>query len=375
MMNKIAILTTHRANNFGAILQAFALVTKCKELGSDAEILDWRTPLFEWQYYNPWRQLAKNPLPGIKFAWRYFVHERRSRRLFAEFRSRLPMSPKITSRDALRDIEKRYCSFIVGSDQVWNPEQTACNPRQFDRTYLLDFVKHTRKNAYATSIGKESINPPELIPEYRRALETFDIITMREIAGAQFLSNILGRDIEVVLDPVLLHDAEFWRKYESPLVTPNQNYILIYNVQHYRRESQWMIDEAYRYAYERHYRVIDLFVPSAMSSWTVNSVEAGPAEFVHLIDNAVAVFTNSFHAAAFCVIFAKKLFLHRSDAPTTTNSRFDTLSLTMKLQTKEISVNGAGEKLIFCACNQKQSKYISRAIDKSILLLSKMILQ
>lgn len=371
-MNKVAILTTHSANNFGAVLQAFSLVTKCRELGADAEILDWRTSLFEWQYRNPWRRLSRNPIPGLCYAWRWFVYEKRSRQRFDEFRRLLPMSPKATTKKELENVAGRYDSFIVGSDQVWNPGQTALDPCKFDRTYLLDFVAHGQKNAYAASIGKEAIRPPELVPEFKRAWETFNMITMREAAGADFVSKTIGQKIETVLDPVLLHTADFWREHQSSLVTPKVAYVLVYNVQHYRKESQWMMDMAQRYAKEHGCRVVDVFVPSALSRWTSDSVSAGPAEFIHLIDNADAVFTNSFHASAFSVVFGKKMFLHISNSPGTTNTRFETLSATAEFTMREFVRHSDTEKLFCCECSRLNLENLNKKASNSVVLLKKM---
>ena len=81
---KVAILTTHRANNFGAMLQAYSLVMACRELGADAEILDWRCPFFEWLYHRAWR-IYRNPIPAIKHLLWYLGAERESRKLFDRF--------------------------------------------------------------------------------------------------------------------------------------------------------------------------------------------------------------------------------------------------------------------------------------------------
>ena len=62
-MKKVAILTTHRANNFGAQLQAFSLVSTVRMLGVEAEILDWRTPHFEFTYHK-----------ANHFSWLYIIY-------------------------------------------------------------------------------------------------------------------------------------------------------------------------------------------------------------------------------------------------------------------------------------------------------------
>ena len=43
--NKVGILTFHRANNYGAVLQAYALQTYLETIGVNAEIVDYRLSL------------------------------------------------------------------------------------------------------------------------------------------------------------------------------------------------------------------------------------------------------------------------------------------------------------------------------------------
>ena len=40
-MRKLSIITLHRAENYGSVLQAYALQKKIEELEHDAEILDY----------------------------------------------------------------------------------------------------------------------------------------------------------------------------------------------------------------------------------------------------------------------------------------------------------------------------------------------
>ena len=52
---KIGILTFHRAENFGATLQAYALQTYLSQQGHDVNIIDYRCPAIEMTYdiFNP----------------------------------------------------------------------------------------------------------------------------------------------------------------------------------------------------------------------------------------------------------------------------------------------------------------------------------
>ncbi len=342
-MKRIAILTTHRANNFGAMLQAYSLVTYLREQGAEAEIFDYRTPLFEKQYHTGWR-FGRNPIRTLKYLYWYWHDERNARRKFEEFRKTLPMSRPYPSRRSLLNAEKEYDVFIVGSDQVWKPAQTAPqNPIHFDRTYLLDFVNEKRKYAYADSIGVSTIQPESLIPEYDAAWRAFDGISMREKMGAQFVDGCIGKVIPTVVDPVFLHDCGFWRNIMSRLLLP-ERYVIVYNVQHYRKESLWMVGQAREFAERIGAKVLNILVPSAPGSRMGGcDLSVGPREFLSLIEGAMAVFTNSFHATAFSILFKKQLFLHSADAYGNANTRFDFLRSVAKMGVVQRARNGVDE--------------------------------
>ena len=45
----IGIITIHKINNYGSVLQAYALQQVCKELGYDVEIIDYIFPNIQHQ--------------------------------------------------------------------------------------------------------------------------------------------------------------------------------------------------------------------------------------------------------------------------------------------------------------------------------------
>lgn len=371
-MKRVAILTTHRANNFGAVLQAYSLVMACRELGADAEILDWRCPHYEWQYRKAWR-MHRNPIPALKYLWWYWMRERRARQLFDSFRTKLPMSRPVLGRSDLLKIEHEYDSFIVGSDQVWNPGNSANDPLKFDRTYLLDFVREKPRNAYAASIGSKSIEPASLVQEFRDAWRMYSHITMREHAGAEFVSDVLGRQVETVLDPVLLHDATFWRGIAANSVVRSEGkYVVIYNVHKWRKASQWLVETAHTYAAEHRCQVLDLLVPSVREKRRQESLCAGPAEFLALIDGAEAVFTNSFHASAFSVVFGKMLYLGRVGISSYPNSRFASLMRFANLL-EEKRMEKDGDSIVRVDCSRTDRRLLDVEMKRCLKELSGML--
>ena len=363
---KVALLTTHRANNFGALLQAFSLIRSCQELGAEAAIIDWRSPHYEWQYHSAWR-MARNPLPAIKHLLWYLTAERKSRILFDEFRKALPLSEPIWSRESLKKQVCKYDKFIVGSDQIWNPLNSALKAEKFDRAFLLDFVLGKSKNAYAASIGLAGLRPASLLPEFHKAWATFDRITMREYAGAEYVSRVLGRKVDTVLDPVLLHDKVFWGNELSDMAFPKE-YAFKYNVRGVVALEEFASKICCDYGLE----IVSPLIPSNNSMFRDNDWNMGPREFLAGIHGSKCVITSSFHAAAFSVIFGKKLYLIRRFAAEDPNSRFDTLFSFARLTPEQIEVTKEYE-IVMVDCSKSDYDGILQERNRSMHELEGML--
>lgn len=368
-MKKVAVLTTHRANNFGAVLQAFALVMAIKRIGAEGVVLDWRCPHYEWQYHKAWR-IHRNPIPAFQYLLRYFLKENHARKLFSEFRDQIPMSEPIYKRMDLYKYEDFFDSVIVGSDQVWNPINSAVFPQRFDRTYLLDFIKaKKKKNAYAASIGVNEIEPDELVSEFVSAWRSYNMITMREYAGAKYVEKMIKQPIHTVLDPVLLHDSDFWLKLARPAHEVKKPYVFLYNV----RCSKWLYQQAKNFARNQRTELVEVLVPGLTPvAGGVRRVTMGPREFLNAINETSAVFTNSFHASAFSVIFGKRLYLHRRNTKNNPNTRIDTLFQNTSVSQKQYALEVDNE-IIVCDCASADRNKLKIMRNQSYNYLSSMI--
>lgn len=364
-MVRIGIITTHRANNFGAVLQAYSLVMACRELGADAEIIDWRTPMYEWQYHSAVR-LTRNPFAVLRhFLW-YMRSESRARSMFAEFRKRLPLSKPIKRMADLIQYSEHYDKFIVGSDQVWNPKNSGLSAEQFDRAYLLNFAGGRMRYAYAASIGVDEIDPPKVRDEFVSAWKKFELITMREHAGAEYVSRWLGEKIDSVIDPVLLHDAQWWMGHVT-IAPPAQKFVFEYNV----RMVPELDDYAEAKANELDALLLRPLIPSYSHVSQTGCRAMGPEEFVSSIALAEAVVTSSFHAAAFSVIFGKPLYLILRTNSGDPNSRFSALFRFAGLKPKSVVVGGK-YTIFFIDCGQTKYQDLVKERHRSIGLLKRM---
>lgn len=339
---KIGILTFHRASNYGAVLQAYALSEVVREFEPDTEIIDYYCPEVEMCHY------PKNVFKRQKFlsACIHYYGKCKKYGIFESFRGRkLKLSEKYT-RENIAFASGKYDLFISGSDQVWSKKYSG-----MDTTYLLDFEKDSaKKYSYAASFGFTSF--PEGTKEtYESLLKRFSAVSVREKSAEELMKNECGIDAFMSLDPTLILDREKWRKF-AKLPDRSKKYILIYHVQ----PPVSLINYAKKLSAETGYEIVYLN-SSYTSHRELNHARfSSPEEFVGWFLNAEYVLTNSFHGTAFSVIFHKNLVVElKTKLSTNTRSR-DLLAIcglgarvldpkTMKVSLDPIDWNKVEERL------------------------------
>lgn len=312
--------------------------------------------------------MHRNPFPAIKHLLWFLKDERISRNRFEEFRNRIPKSRMICERASLPGIESEYDVFIVGSDQVWNPRILAINPKQFDRTYLLDFVKCKTKYAYAASMGDNVSLNETFQSEYVEAWKSFAGITMREKEGADFVGALIGKAVETVVDPVLLHDIEYWRKVATRGHCGEKKFALIYNL----RQSRQLMVVAHKVAETQKLETVNLLIPGLVTDRKNMMTSAGPAEMLEYIDSAEYIFTGSFHAVAFSIIYGKKLFVQLVKGGVKSNSRIENL-LSLCNLTGNIVFEDSSTIIKFYDCSLKDPAKLEAATNKANSVLAQMV--
>lgn len=308
---KAGIITILKVNNYGAELQAYATQAALKKLDVDAEIIDYlfykhpkhkktrlSRPLFPMSMK---KRLTEFLYPRImKFRERKSKESQLRKQRFEQFHAlNTSLSRTFTKLDDLYSHCPDYDLYIVGSDQVWNPGiYSSLKP------YFLDFVPDTkRKMAYASSFGVD-ILPEECKSVYYKYLSKFDKIGVREKSGAEIVKN-LGLKAENVLDPTLLLNGDDWNKVCSEYPGLPERYVAVYELtpSPYLREVAKSISEILLCPVVR-------ICKSASSEDTeaINVMDAGPSEFLSILQNAQFVVTNSFHGTAFSVNFNKPFY-------------------------------------------------------------------
>lgn len=303
-MKKIAILTLPLHNNYGGILQNYALQAYLEKLGHKAYTLNYKPQRTKYTtsrlFLSSMKRLLKkimgdkniiflNPqkqLTFLKTAGRYQM------RFIKSYINEIIVEGALSS-----DFDKNndFDIYIVGSDQAWRPRYSP-NLKNF----YLDFVENTnaRKIAYATSFGVDFWEASqEITPFLSNKAKEFDAISVREKSAIDLCDKYLGVNAVQTLDPTMLLDIEDYIKLvkaenEDVKIGKNKVCIYILDIDHDRNS---IIDEVCKIKGLDVHRVgkpVKSGFPS-IESW-INGFEK--ADFI---------ITDSFHGTVFSILFNK----------------------------------------------------------------------
>lgn len=292
---KIGILTFHRAKNYGAVLQAYALQNTLSSMGTKCEIIDYRSSKIEEDYKII--QYKKGIKNFIKSCIRMKKNIDLAKRFDHFLERHMDISEKCDKYN-INTIKDMYNFFITGSDQVFN---STC--AGFDPNYFLEFCDDSKKYSYAASFGDEKLKE-ELKEEYVKRLNGFKYISCREEKGRNNIQSIIKKETFVHIDPVFLLSKEMWKKMLVPI--KYKKYIFVYRV----GEPINLFDFAKNLARETECEIVFLDQYMCRPTDGITNVHvASPEEFLSLIANAEFVVTNSFHGTALSIIFEKNFYV------------------------------------------------------------------
>ena len=318
---RIGIVTLPLHNNYGGILQNYALQQILKRLGHTPVTID----------YIALRPLWKFVLSTCKTIVLYFIPKRR--RPFASYRNKqAPQMQTFTDKHIVRTYPvKKYTaklleayhidSLVVGSDQVWRP----CYNRYLEDMFLAFARKcEIKKIAYSASFG---VNTMEFSKSQRKRctalLRQFDKVAVREDSGVDLCRNYFHVDAEHTLDPTLLLSNEDYEQVCSAVPRRNGKFIACYLLDP-TEEQRLHID---RMAQRLHLAPVYFTADRAAAL----SVE----EWLAMFRDAAYVVTDSFHGTVFSIVFEKPFITIVNS--TRGADRFVSLLRTLGLETRLIS--------------------------------------
>lgn len=305
---KIGIITHYYGNNnYGGVLQAYALCKKLDELGYEAIQISYDMHDGRFAYNG---KIVKASVIIIRYLKRhlfYFPHFlvqlRINKRLkgINDFRKRIPHTKKVYDLKTICGCNG-FDVYVTGSDQVWNPSWV-------DDAFLLKFVTNKKKFSYAASLGV-GILPKEKQGAYANALADYSAISAREACSVDILQQLTDKNVELVLDPTLLLNNNEWSELCEGSC-PEKKYVFCYFLGEHEDQRKLAAEYAKGKGYlllsvpflNGRYRESD----ANFDCIDVNDVTVG--RFINLIEHAGCVFTDSFHASVFSHIFCREFFV------------------------------------------------------------------
>lgn len=330
----IAILTQPICNNYGGILQNYALQTILERRGHTVTTLNY--PVTPGYSGSPLRHFLSNCKRTIhkltghpEVVWIDLATESRKQVELAHLQkkfidkhlhlanptyllnSQTPQNP--LNSEALNHLN--FEAFVVGSDQVWRPRYNTGHLTNL----FLDFTEgqKVKRIAYAASLGTDvwEFDASQTV-QCAELAKQFNAISVREASGVSLCKNYLGVEATHVLDPTLMLDADDYLSLCSGNEHPQGDYIAVYTLD-YTKQKMALLNEVSR----------QLNCPLHLIGRFTKKGYPSIESWLEGIAHAKYVITDSFHGTVFSTIFQKQ-FVTLGNAARG-NSRFDSLFATL----------------------------------------------
>ena len=346
---KVGIVTSNASflDNYGAVLQAYAMTAQLRKWNVDPQVINYqyntgeKVVSAEYTVDRSVKAQLKYIFSGNVSLWQKvlyrFARGKRNQQteVFRHFiQDNIPIDlRKSVTYEELKKQNLQFDALICGSDQVWNP---LIHANRNDPGFFLQFgSKECKRIAYAPSFGV-SVLPDTAKSNLKQYTDYFDALSVREQSGAALMKEICERDVPVMLDPTMMADGAVWADFDRmPAGIPKQ-YILIYRF----GRMEYMEKQIQHIAAELKFPILE--IPVSIESYGKGSkllFGVGPEEFVTLIRNAEIVLTDSFHATVFSILNHTQFYTflrQEKKEKNNMNSRMENLLEMLNLQERLI---------------------------------------
>lgn len=320
---KIGILTFHFGDNYGGVLQCYAMQQLLRERGHEPEVINYEpAPLGRiallrrgFRRVHSWRTLKAfvgecfrrfRKQPQVDPAARRAIRQK-----FDAFRrERLRLSPSLTAETIGAYANAHYDAIIVGSDQVWTSLYD--EPAVYFMEWQPEF--RGRRLSYAACSAHASVAPGRR-ERLSALLGKFDAITVRDGTTAQLVANLTGRRPPIVPDPTVLWS---FREMVTDSAAARKPYVLTYILGGEIKGGHAAALARIRQLCAGPVEVRAIVIPSNSQDIVplADHVHYAlrPEEWVDLFAHAAYVYTDSFHAVMFSLKFARPFTAYYRDA-------------------------------------------------------------
>ena len=314
---KVGIVTITDNSNYGNRLQNYAMfyIMKRKLGYKTVSLVSYSDNPFRKRYFGNYLKtqvirLLSSVCP--RYARDRFGEETLRWNNFCKWNRNIPTKNYYGCKKLPTTLNRKFDYFVAGSDQIWNYQFAF---EKFNDCFLK-FAESKKKIAISASFGVENI-PDKYKQIYIEGLMDFSSISVREKQGQFIIKNLINREVPVLIDPVMVLNKSEWLKLSrKPKIDLSKPYILKYylgNSPENGKIDNWAENNGYRV-----YELLNKQIPELY--------EAGPGEFISLINNASLICSDSFHCIVFSIIFSKPFIVYsRQGYGSNMGSRLKTL--------------------------------------------------
>lgn len=308
---KIAVLTMTFNNNYGGMLQAYALMETLKKLGHEPELLfvqlENREPVVYFKTL-----LKRYFFSYISKKWEYYrfssMLEKNTNHFIEKY-----INPKTkaiyTEKEFEKIIKDNYDAYIVGGDQVWRPTMY-----RFINHAFFDFVKNPNAIllSYAPSFGVEHWEySEEQTQKFKKQIQRFQAVSVREDSGIKLCKEYFEVDAKHVLDPTMLLGMEEYRKIIKAENEPTHSGGLLSYILDKTDDKKYLQDVVSK---EYGLKPYSVHVKSTDIDATIEDrVYPTVTSWLKGFDDVEYVVTDSFHGCVFAILFNKSFIVYGNE--------------------------------------------------------------
>lgn len=330
MSKKIAILTQPLHDNYGGLLQAYALKTILEDnSGVAVDIINRRRDTESFMFH------FKNFVKKILGKKAKLILTKKQKSVISEHTNYFAnkyiknITEAITTGEGLHKISNNYKLFFVGSDQCWRPSYSP----QISN-YYLDFLEENEVKgvAYAASFGVDNWEyTPEQTKVCKQNISKFKAISVREDSGIGLCEKHLDAPAMHVVDPTMLLTKEEYIALIEQEKEPVINGELMHYVLDSNNDKEALINSIASF-YD--YKIFSCHQKKKVSKENLNNIEdcvfPRVTKWLNGFHTAKFIITDSFHGTVFSILFNKPFLVVANSKRG--KARFDSLLKMFNLQ-------------------------------------------
>lgn len=319
---KIGILTQPLLNNYGGLLQNYALQQALIRLGHEPITIDQKPKdLPSWYVFlgrikgmimyllspekhkRPKYSLNEKEKKIIEFNTKQFIE-----------RSIIHTKECVGAEEFRQEVLGRGIeALVVGSDQCWRPMYNNYIEDMFFQFATSLPIK--KRIAYAASFGTDQWEyTPELTRTCAELVRDYDLVTVRESSGIELCKKYFGADAKHVLDPTMLLTREDYEMLIAQYEVNNSEGDMFNYILDPTQRKMDFINNAATVLDLKPFQVLPKYNEDHRTKKQVkNEIEScvypSPAKWVRAFMDSKMTVVDSFHGMVFSIIFNKPFWV------------------------------------------------------------------